>query len=275
MLTTYYLVWYNNYWKYILYGGSKMDNIKKYVAEFIGTAMLVVFGCGSACTNGFGIGYVGIALAFGLVLVAIAYSFGNISGGHVNPAVSVGMLINGKITVVDFVGYILSQFLGGIAGAGILNYMVSGCTNADGSPLGLGTNGYGSLSNLGIGLTQAIVVEVVLTFMFVFAVLGVTSRREYTSTSGLVIGLSLAVVHLLGLPFTGTSVNPARSFGVALLTGGEAFKQVWVFIVAPIVGAILAGLIFKLIDIKPVNPPRRRRPVQAPKTEDAKAEATK
>lgn len=252
-----------------------MDNIKKYVAEFIGTAMLVVFGCGSACTNGFGIGYVGIALAFGLVLVAIAYSFGNISGGHVNPAVSVGMLINGKITVVDFIGYILSQFLGGIAGAGILNYMVSGCTNADGSPLGLGTNGYGSLSNLGIGLTQAIVVEVVLTFMFVFAVLGVTSRREYTSTSGLVIGLSLAVVHLLGLPFTGTSVNPARSFGVALLTGGEAFKQVWVFIAAPIIGAILAGLVFKLIDIKPVNPPRRRRPVQAPKTEDAKAEATK
>lgn len=239
-----------------------MDNIKKYVAEFLGTAMLVLFGCGSACTNGFGIGYVGIALAFGLIIIAMAYSFGNISGCHVNPAVSIGMLINGRISFVDFVGYILAQFLGGIAGAGLLSYITKGLTNPDSSPLGLGTNGYNELSALNINMTQALVVEIVLTFMFVFSVLGVTSRREYTSTAGLVIGFSLTVVHLLGLPFTGTSVNPARSFGPALLTGGEAFKQVGVFIVGPVIGAILAGIIFKLIDIKPVVPqkPIRRRP---------------
>ncbi|MEE7583447.1 MAG: MIP family channel protein [Oscillospiraceae bacterium] len=251
-----------------------MDNIKKYIAEALGTAMLVIFGCGSACTNGFGVGYLGIALAFGLIIVAMAYSFGNISGCHVNPAVSIGMFINGRINAVDCVGYILAQFLGGIGGAALLSYITKGLTTADGSPLGLGTNGYGSLSAMNISLTQAIVIEVVLTFMFVFAVLGVTSRREYTSTSGLVIGLSLTVVHILGLPFTGTSVNPARSFGPALLTGGEAFTQVWVFIVAPVVGAILAGVIFKLIDIKPV-PQRRRRPrpvEETPKTETEKVE---
>jgi aquaporin Z len=247
-----------------------MDNIKKYAAEFLGTAMLVIFGCGSACTNGFGIGYVGIALAFGLIIVAMAYSFGNISGCHVNPAVSIGMLINGKIKPVDFVGYILAQFLGGIVGAGILNFMTSGLTNADGTSLGLGTNGYGTLSAMGISLAQAIVVEIILTFMFVFAVLGVTSRREYSSTAGLVIGLSLTVVHLLGLPFTGTSVNPARSFGPALIVGGEAFKQVWVFIVAPVIGAIIAGVLFKVIDIKPV--PRKRRPMPRPTEEAPKSE---
>lgn len=241
-----------------------MDNIKKYIAEFLGTAMLVVFGCGSACTNGFGAGYVGIALAFGLIIVAMAYSIGNISGCHVNPAVSLGMLITGRINFVDFIGYILAQFLGGIAGAGLLDFITTGLTNPDGSPLGLGTNGYGTLSAMGISQMQALVVEIVLTFMFVFAVLGVTSRREYTSTSGLVIGLSLTVVHILGLPFTGTSVNPARSFGPALLTGGEAFNQVGIFIIAPVIGAILAGLIFKLIDIKPVAQPVRRRRPPAP-----------
>jgi aquaporin Z len=243
-----------------------MDNIKKYIAEFLGTAMLVVFGCGSACTNGFGIGYVGIALAFGLIIVAMAYSFGNISGCHVNPAVSIGMLINGRITFVDFVGYILAQFLGGIVGAGLLSYMTKGLTNPDSSPLGLGTNGYGDLSAMNITATQALVVEIVLTFMFVFAVLGATSRREYTSTAGLVIGFSLTVVHLLGLPFTGTSVNPARSFGPALLTGGEAFNQVGIFILGPVIGAIIAGVVFKLIDIKPApaQPPVRRRRPPAP-----------
>lgn len=243
-----------------------MDNIKKYIAEFLGTAMLVIFGCGTACTNGFGTGFVGTALAFGLILVAMAYSIGNISGCHVNPAVSVGMLINGKINTIDFIGYILSQFLGGIAGAGLLAVMTDGILNADGTPLGLGTNGYGNLSTMNITMVQAIVVEIVLTFMFVFAVLGVTSREKFSSTSGLVIGSALAVIHLLGLPFTGTSVNPARSFGPALLTGGEAFSQVWVFILAPIIGGILAGVVFKMIDIKPV-PKKKKRPVQRPKKE--------
>ncbi|MGN1411643.1 MAG: MIP family channel protein [Oscillospiraceae bacterium] len=251
-----------------------MDNIKKYIAEFLGTAMLVIFGCGSACTNGFGAGYVGTALAFGLIIIAMAYSFGNISGCHVNPAVSIGMLINKRISFIDFIGYILAQFLGGIAGAGVLDFITDGLTNPDGSKLGLGANGYGEYSAMGISQTQALVVEIILTFMFVFAVLGVTSRREYKAVSGLVIGFSLTVVHILGLPFTGTSVNPARSFGPALLGGVDAFNQVGVFIVGPVIGAILAGIVFKLIDIKPVEQPpvrRRRPPMPAQRVEEPTA----
>lgn len=251
-----------------------MDNIKKYIAEFLGTAMLVIFGCGSACTNGFGIGYVGTALAFGLIIVAMAYSFGNISGCHVNPAVSLGMLINGKIGVVDFVGYILSQFLGGIAGAGVLKYITTGLLNSDGTPLGLGINGYGEYSAINITQTQALVVEIILTFMFVFAVLGVTSRTKYTPVAGLVIGFSLTVVHILGLPFTGTSVNPARSFGPALFTGVTALGQVWIFIAGPVIGAILAGLIFKLIDIPEPTQPRRRRPAPAQRLDETSSVAS-
>jgi aquaporin Z len=226
---------------------------KKCLAEFIGTAVLVTFGCGVAMTNGLGAGYVGIALAFGLVIVAMAYSIGNISGCHVNPAVSLAMLINGKLTPSDFVAYIISQFVGAVCGGFIL-YAIFG---AQVSELGLGTNGYGALSATNVSLAGAFIAEIVLTFVFVIAICGVTSRESFSNVAGIVIGLALTLVHLMGLPITGTSVNPARSFGAALVAmitnannGAQAFGQVWLFIVAPLIGGALAAVVYKALDSK-------------------------
>jgi len=210
--------------------------MKKFCAEFIGTALLVLFGCGSAITNGFGAGYVGIALSFGLVIVAMAYSIGNISGCHVNPAVSLAMLINKKISLKEFAGYVVSQILGAILGAGLL-FFIFGLEN------GLGTNAIGN--NIDLNVFQAILVEILLTFAFVFAIIGVTSKTENGAVAGVVIGLTLTLVHIMGLPLTGTSVNPARSLAPALFVGGEALKQVWVFIVAPLIGSVLAAFTYK------------------------------
>lgn len=227
-------------------------NIKKYVAEFIGTAVLVTFGCGSAVAANTLLGNAGqgtvplafstllISFAFGLCIVAMAYSIGNISGCHINPAVSLAMLISGRMNVTDFIGYLIAQFIGGIAGAGLL-------AGFFGSTASLGQNGYAEASALGIGMGGAFLVEIVLTFVFVIAILGVTSKVENSSVAGLVIGLTLVLVHILGIPFTGTSVNPARSFGPALLVGGTAISQVWVFIAAPLVGAALAAIVYKAL----------------------------
>ncbi|MEG1559594.1 MAG: MIP family channel protein [Clostridia bacterium] len=228
--------------------------MKKYLAEFIGTFVLVVFGCGSAVAANTLLGTTSfssplalstllIAFAFGLTIIAMAYSIGNISGCHVNPAVSLAMLINGKLSIMDFIGYIIAQFAGGIAGAGLLTYLF-------GSNAALGANGFGALSALGIDMWQAIVVEIVLTFVFVITILGVTSKTENTPTCGLVIGFTLTLVHILGIPFTGTSVNPARSFGPALLSGGQSLSQVWVFILAPLFGAALAAFCYKFLSSK-------------------------
>ncbi len=224
-----------------------MESIKKYLAEFIGTFVLVLFACGVAATNGLGTGYVGIALAFGLVIVAMAYSIGNVSGCHINPAVSLAMLILKKLNPVDFIGYVAAQFLGAIAGAGVL-YSLS----PDYFALnGLGTNGYGANSNVAISASGAFIAEILLTFVFVIAIIGVTSKTENNAVSGIVIGLSLTLVHLFGLPLTGTSVNPARSFGPAFvwsaLVDNEPLKQVWVFILAPLVGAALAAFVYKFL----------------------------
>ena len=216
-----------------------MTAIKKYVAEFIGTFVLVLFACGTAavvgCNAAAGTGYLLTALAFGLVIVAMAYSIGNISGCHINPAVSIAMLVSGKMTMKDFIGYVVSQFLGAIAGAAVLMAIV-------GVDTGLGANG---LYNGNVGVS--FVIEVILTFVFVIAILGVTSKQENGSVAGIVIGLSLVLVHILGISFTGTSVNPARSFGPALFVGGEALKNVWVFILAPLVGGVLAALTYKFL----------------------------
>lgn len=226
--------------------------MKKYVAELIGTFVLVVFGCGSAVAANTLLGTAGqplplafstllIAFAFGLSIVAMAYSIGNISGCHINPAVSLAMLLSGKLTGKDFVGYVVAQVIGGIAGAGLLVVFF-------GSNEALGANGYGEASAIGCNMGQAFLVEVVLTFAFLLAILGVTSRIENSSVAGLVIGLTLTLVHILGIPFTGTSVNPARSLGPALLQGGVALSQVWVFLVAPLVGAALAAVVYKYLD---------------------------
>ncbi len=216
-----------------------MNSFKKYIAEFIGTFVLVLFACGVAAVTGCKFpeaGYIATALAFGLVIVAMAYSIGNVSGCHINPAVSIAMLVSGKMTAKDFIGYIIAQFAGATAGAAVLWYFL-------GSNEALGQNG---LYNDDI--VKSLLIEVVLTFVFVIAILGVTSKVENGKVAGLVIGLSLVLVHLLGIPFTGTSVNPARSFGPALLVGGDALANVWVFIVAPLVGGVLAALVYKAID---------------------------
>lgn len=219
-------------------------NFRKCIAEFIGTMVLVVFGCGSAvvsqCAAGMA-GHLMTALAFGLVIVAMAYSIGNISGCHINPAVSIGMLVAGKMSAKEFVSYVISQFAGAICGAAILKLIFSASTVF--ASAGLGTNALYAGN-----VCASIVVEIILTFVFVIAILGVTSRESNGSVAGIVIGLTLVLVHIMGIPFTGTSVNPARSFGPALLAGGDALKCVWVFIVAPLVGGVLAALVYKCLD---------------------------
>jgi aquaporin Z len=215
-----------------------MESVKKYLAEFIGTCVLVLFACGVAgqvCDIG-GVGHLMTALAFGLVIVAMAYSIGNVSGCHINPAVSIAMLVSKKISVKDFCGYVIAQFLGAIAGAGILSAIVK-------DPTKLGTN---ALYN-GDAMVSFII-EVILTFVFVIAILGVTSRESNGSIAGLVIGGALVLVHLLGISFTGTSVNPARSFGPALIAGN--LSGIWVFLLAPLVGGVLAALVYGFLDSK-------------------------
>ena len=217
--------------------------MRKYIAEFIGTCTLVLFGCGIAVVSGGNL--VATSFAFGLAIVASAYAIGNISGCHVNPAVSLAMLIQGKLSLKEFGFYVLAQVLGAFAGTGIL-YLV--LTNTDLGTLALGANGYASLSATNITLLGAIVVEVVLTFIFIYTILGVTSDKSKSNIAGLVIGLTLTFVHLLGIRLTGTSVNPARSLAPAVFLGGEALKQVWVFIVAPFVGSALAAIVFKYLN---------------------------
>ncbi|MEF9973223.1 MAG: MIP family channel protein [Clostridia bacterium] len=213
--------------------------MKKYIAEFIGTLTLVLFGCGTAavmgCTSAPNAAYLTTAFAFGLVIVAMAYSIGNISGCHINPAVSLAMLITGKLDTKDFVGYLVAQFLGGIAGAAILMGLI-------GTGMGLGTNGLFEGNIL-----KTLIIEIILTFVFVIAILGVTSKTQNAQVAGVVIGLTLTLVHILGIYFTGTSVNPARSFGPALFMGGAALSSVWVFIVAPLIGSALAAFTYKAL----------------------------
>lgn len=217
--------------------------MKKYICEFIGTLTLVLFGTGIAVVSGGNL--IATSLAFGLAIVASAYVIGNISGCHVNPAVSLAMLIDGRMTLKDFIGYVIAQILGALAGTGIL-YLI--LTNTDLRTAALGANGYGSLSQTNITLIGAIITEVVLTFIFIYTILGVTKDESKSSIAGVVIGLTLVFVHLLGIGLTGTSVNPARSLAPALFLGGEALKQVWVFILAPLLGGALSALVFRFLN---------------------------
>ena len=227
--------------------------MKKYIAEFIGTLVLVTVGCGTAmlvgCDAASGCGYILTAFAFGLVIVAMAYSIGNISGCHINPAVSLAVLINGGMSGKDFVGYVIAQILGALAGSGILAaiFALGGVTDMTG---GYGSNG---LSGVGGSYIAGLIVEIVLTFIFVMAILGVTSSKAgHGSFGGLVIGFSLVLVHILGIGLTGTSVNPARSIGpaiVAAISGNiTPLAQLWVFIVGPLIGAALAAVIYKALE---------------------------
>ena len=214
--------------------------MKKYVAEFVGTLVLVLFGCGTAMiTEG---NIVATALAFGLSIVAMAYVIGNISGCHVNPAVSLAMLLDKRMSLHDFICYVVAQVVGALCGSGILYVILSKSVI---TTVNLGANGYGNLSSIGISLGGAILTEIILTFVFVYTILGVTADKNKTQVAGIVIGLTLAFVHILGIGITGTSVNPARSLAPALIMGGEALKQVWVFIVAPLVGSALSVLAYR------------------------------
>lgn len=227
--------------------------MKKYVAECIGTAVLVILGCGTAmlvgCDATQGGGYILTALAFGLAIVATAYCIGNISGCHINPAVSISMLIRGDIDVKDFVGYVISQCIGALAGAGVLA-AIFGLGGVEDKTGGFGSNG---LAGVGGSAIAALLVEIVLTFIFVMAIQGVTSAKaNHGSFGGLVIGLTLTVVHILGIGLTGTSVNPARSIGpaiVAAISGNtEPLSCIWVFIVGPLIGGALAAVIYKALE---------------------------
>lgn len=223
--------------------------MKKYLCEFIGTAVLVLFGCGSAAIAGGALGTLGIALAFGLSIVAMAYVIGNVSGCHINPAVSLAMLISKKMSIKDFIGYIVAQFVGAIAGIGLL-YLIMVNSGLDVNIQGLGANGFDAASAVNLNLIGAIITEIVLTFVFIYTILGVTSDENKSSIAGVVIGLTLAFVHIMGIPLTGTSVNPARSLAPAIFLGGEALKQVWVFIVAPFIGSAIAAFTFKFLNKK-------------------------
>lgn len=224
--------------------------MKKYVAEFMGTMVLTLFGCGSAALSG-GIegvlGIAGIAMAFGLSIVAMAYVIGDVSGCHINPAVSLGVFLNKGMSAKEFGCYGVAQILGGIAGAGILAGILSCTSFGTIGKTGLGANGYGEASYVGLQLTGALLVEIILTFVFVLTILGVTAKTKNRAIAGLVIGFTLTFVHILGIPLTGTSVNPARSIGPAVFMGGMALEQVWVFIVGPFIGAVFAALIYRTV----------------------------
>ena len=219
--------------------------MKKLVAEFIGTLTLVLFGCGSAVLAGGEVGQLGIAFAFGLAIVAMAYGIGPISGCHVNPAVSFGAFVAGRMQMPEMLQYWVAQFFGALAGAALLLAIASGAADYDLATNGLGQNGWGDGYLGEYSMLAALVFEIVMTALFLIVILGATEDGAPAAFAGLAIGLTLAVIHIVGIQVTGVSVNPARSFGPAVLVGGNAISQLWLFIVAPLIGAGLAGLIYK------------------------------
>lgn len=222
--------------------------MKKNLAEFIGTFWLVLGGCGSAMLAAafpeVGIGLVGVSLAFGLTVLTIAYSLGHISGAHLNPAVTIGLWMGGRIKASEILPYIISQILGGIAGAGVLYLIVTG----NGSDIGgFAANGYGEHSPGNYNMNSAIITEFVMTFMFLIIILGATDKKAPSGFAGIAIGLALTLIHLISIPVTNTSVNPARSISQAIFVGDWALSQVWLFILIPIAGAAVAGLVYKFM----------------------------
>jgi len=220
--------------------------MKKIVAEVIGTAALVIFGCGAAVLAGAEIGHAGIAAAFGLAIVAMAYGIGAISGCHINPAVSFGAFVAGRMSAGEMIKYWISQFIGATLGAGIVYLIASGKADYTLAENGLGQNGWGADYLGEYSMHAAFIFEVVATFLFLVTILGVThGKGGHPAIAGLAIGLTLWVIHLLGIQVTGVSVNPARSFGPAVFVGGTAMSQLWLFLVAPMIGAALAGVLFR------------------------------
>ena len=221
--------------------------MKKYFAEFIGTFTLVLFSCGTAVVAGAQVGVLGIAFAFGFALIAMAYGIGPISGCHINPAVSIGVFVAGRMDAKDLIGYIIFQCLGAIGAAGILALIVNGqLSGFSVAASGLGQNGWG-VGYLGeYSIVAAVLFEFVATFLFVTVILGSTQNGAPTQLAGLAIGITLVVIHIFGIQITGVSVNPARSLGPAIFAGSHALSQLWLFLVVPVIGAFLAGLFFKV-----------------------------
>jgi len=226
--------------------------IRKYVSELIGTLVLVLMGCGAAVlaegnvTSG-GLGFIGVAFAFGFALLGMFYAIGGISGCHINPAVSISMLALGRINLRDAVGYVIAQCVGATLGAGILYAIASGIPGYDLAANGLGQNGFGRYSIEGISMSGAFVAETAFTFILLFVIIGSTRESAPKSLAGIAMGLTLVLVYLVGIPLTGASVNPARSLGPAVLVGGAALSQLWLFWAAPILGGLLAAYAWKLL----------------------------
>ena len=232
--------------------------MKKYLAEFIGTFSLVLFGCGAAVVAGktipitvadapTGIGLLGISLAFGFAVVVMAYAIGPISGCHINPAISIAMLVAKKLSLADTIGYIVAQFIGATVAACLLMAIQKGAPNFSMGEWALGSNGWGPGYLGNYTTTAAFLTEALLTFIFLFVIFATTSKLGNSNMAGLAIGLTLVLIHLVAIPITGTSVNPARSFGPALLAGGKAFQQLWLFMVAPVLGGIVAALAWRFV----------------------------
>ena len=226
-----------------------MSMSRRLSAEFIGTFWLVFGGCGSAVFAAafpeLGIGFAGVALAFGLTVLTMAYAVGHISGGHFNPAVSIGLAVSGRFAVKDVVPYVVVQVLAAIVAAWVIMHIASGRPDFDIAVNGLAANGYGAHSPGGYSMEAGFLAEVVLTFGFLIVILGATHKNAAVGFAGIPIGLALTLIHLVSIPITNTSVNPARSTGPALFVGGDAVDQLWLFWVAPIIGAIIAGLVYR------------------------------
>jgi len=228
------------------------SKFSKFSAEFLGTLVLVLMGCGSAVIAGAdgttGVGLLGISFAFGLSVVAMAYAIGHISGCHINPAISIGMVVAGRMKATEAAYYILAQILGGIAGAALLYLIVSNQANFVLRDWALGSNGWGTGYLSEYNIVAAFVAETVFTFIFLLVIFGATSTKNINGGfAGLAIGLSLVLIHIVGIKITGVSVNPARSIGPAILSGGIALKQIWLFIAAPIAGAVLSAVVWKTV----------------------------
>lgn len=224
--------------------------MKKYLAEFIGTFWLVLGGCGSAVLAAafpdVGIGLLGVSLAFGLTVLTMAFAIGHISGCHLNPAVSIGLCVGGRFPASELPGYLVSQVVGGIAGAGVLYLIASGKAGFD-VTAGFASNGFGAHSPGEYSLVACLVTEVVMTLMFLFIILGATDKRAPKGLAPVAIGLGLTLIHLISIPVTNTSVNPARSTGVAIFAGGWAISQLWLFWVAPIIGAVIGAVAYRFV----------------------------
>ena len=228
-------------------GMKESGAVKKYIAELIGTFVLVLMGCGSAVLAGSAAGIVGISFAFGLSVLAMVYAIGGISGCHINPAVSISMLAAGKLSVKDTVIYVVAQCIGAVVGAAALYSIAVGNPSYSLVSNGLGQNGYAEASPGGFSITSAFIAEVLLTFIFLLVIHGSTSEKAPKGFAGIPIGLSLVLIHLVGIPVTGTSVNPARSLGPAIIVGGTAISQLWLFWVAPIIGGLIAAVVWRFI----------------------------